>query len=87
MELKRAMEVVALRFDKWHPATSLFGENGFRVEIDNYNNTGRILVRGKVKFESLDAVERFKWDISGKYFDQDKNRIMEIQRVVAAALA
>ena len=87
MELKRMLEVVSLRFEKWNPATSLFGENGFRVEIDNYNKTGRILIRGKVKFESLEAVERFKWDVSGTMFQEDKPRIVEVQRVVANALA
>jgi hypothetical protein len=91
MDTKKMLDVVTLRFQTWHPVTSTFGEkndvNGFRIEIDNYNQTGRILIKGKVKFESLDAAERFKWDISGNIFEQDKARIAEVQRVVANALA
>ena len=86
MEIKRALEVVALRFAKWNPQTSMFGEDGFRVEFDNYNKTGKILLRGKVKFESLEVRERFKWDVSGNAFEEDKPRINEIQKVIASAL-
>ena len=86
MEIKRMLEVVNLRFQKWNPTTSMFGENGFRIEFDNYNKTGKILLRGKVKYESLDVQERFKWDVSGKAFEEDKTRVNEIQKVVAAAL-
>ena len=86
MEIKRMLDVVNLRFNKWNSQTSMFGENGFRIEFDNYNKTGKILLRGKVKYESLDAQERFKWDVSGNAFEEDKARINEIQKVVASAL-
>lgn len=86
MEIKRMLEVVNLRFNKWNSQTSMFGEDGFRVEFDNYNRTGKILLRGKVKFESVDAKERFKWDVSGKAYEEDKSRINEIQKVIASAL-
>ena len=89
MEIKRMLEVVSLRFEKWHPNTSMFGreDDGFRVEFDNYNKTGRILLRGKVKFESMDATEKFKWDVTGNAFNEDAPRIEEIKRVVANALS
>jgi len=91
MDIKKMLDVVTLRFEKWRPVTSTFGDKneptGFRIEIDNYNRTGRILIRGKVKFESLDAVERFKWDISGNLFKEDEPHVKEVQRVVANALA
>jgi hypothetical protein len=88
MDIKRMLDVVHMRFSKWNPVTSMFGkeEDGFRVEFDNYNKSGRILLRGKVKFESLDAVERFQWDVKGDIFEQDKSRIVEIQKVIANAL-
>lgn len=86
MEIKRMLEVVQLRFAPWNPSVSTFGEEGFRVEFDNYNRTGRVLLRGKVKFESAELDKKFKWDISGNVFEQDKARIVEIQKVVAVAL-
>ena len=86
MDISRMLDVVKLRFQTWNPIVSTFGENGFRVEFDNYNRTGRILLRCKIKFESLEARERFVWDVSGQPFKEDEPRVEEIKRVVAGAL-
>ena len=81
MEIKRMLEVVTIRFERWNPITSMFGDNGFRIEISNQYGTGRILIRGIHKMDG-----QIEWNVAGEYTDADTPRINEVKKVVLNAL-